>query len=188
MRVLAGEPQPEVVLGQQHVSDPAPHLGLVLAHPDELWRGEAGQRVVAGDRDQPLGSDGGPDQVALRGRALVVPQDRRPQNLVVLRRARRGRASGRSGRRPRHQLPDTPPQPSADANGVDAPVHHRLRVLLAPHRPRHARSRTRRRRCRRRRPSRRSGRPWSRSSRRRCRGRAPAQPQSLSGPRPRCAG
>ena len=42
--VLAGQAQPEVVLGQQDVGGLAPDVGLVVADPDELRRGEAGQR------------------------------------------------------------------------------------------------------------------------------------------------
>ena len=49
-RVLAGQPEPHVVLGQQHVGDARPDLGFVVPDPDELRRGEAGQGVVAGDR------------------------------------------------------------------------------------------------------------------------------------------
>ena len=81
-RVVAGEPQPDVVLRQQDVGDPGPDVRLVVADPDELRSREAGQRVVAGDRDEPLRPDGGPDRVALGGGALVVPQDRRPEDAV----------------------------------------------------------------------------------------------------------
>ena len=81
-RVLAGQPQADVVLGQQDVGRPAPDVGLVVADPHELGRGEAGQGVVAGDLDEPLGPDRRPDRVALGGGALVVPQDRRPEDAV----------------------------------------------------------------------------------------------------------
>ena len=80
--VLAGQAEPQVVLGQQDVGGPRPHVGLVIADPDELRRGEAGQRVVAGDRDEPLRADCGTDRVALGGGPLVVPQDGRAEHAV----------------------------------------------------------------------------------------------------------
>ena len=94
-RVSAGQPVADVVLGQQHVGDAGPDLRLVLANPDQLGGGEPGQRVVAGDLDEPLRADGRADLVALGGRALVVPQDRRPQDRRPRRRAARARASAR---------------------------------------------------------------------------------------------
>ena len=81
-RVPAGQPVADVVLGQQHVGDARPDLGLVRANPGQLGRREPGQRVVAGDLDEALRADGRADRVALGGRALVVPQDRRPQDLA----------------------------------------------------------------------------------------------------------
>ncbi len=80
--VVAGQPVADVVLGQQDVGDARPDLGLVAAHPGELRRREPGQRVVAGDRDEPRLADRLADLVALGGRALVVPQDRRAQDLA----------------------------------------------------------------------------------------------------------
>ena len=80
--VLTGQPKPDVVLRQQDVRDPLPHVGLVIANPDELGRGEAGQGIVAGDRDEPLWPDRLPDQVALGGGPLVVPEDRGTEDLV----------------------------------------------------------------------------------------------------------
>ena len=56
-RVLAAQPQPHVVLGQHDPRDPRVVLGLVLAQPQQLRGGEAGQRAVAGQRDQPLEAD-----------------------------------------------------------------------------------------------------------------------------------
>ena len=81
-RMLAGQLEANVVLGQQHMGDPRPHLRLVLADPEQLRRREAGQRVVAGDLDQPLRPDRLADRVAFRGRALVVPQDGGAQHRV----------------------------------------------------------------------------------------------------------
>ena len=97
-RALAGEPQPHVVLRQQHVRDPRVDVGLVAAQPEELRRREAGQRAVAGQRDQPLEPDPRLDLRALLAGALVVPEDRRPQHPLVGVEARRARASGPRGR------------------------------------------------------------------------------------------
>ena len=83
-RPLAAEPQPHVVLGQQHVADARVDLGLVRAQPQQLGRREARQRAVAGQRDQPLEADAPLDLGALGGRALVVPEDRRAQHALVL--------------------------------------------------------------------------------------------------------
>ena len=52
-------------------------LGLVRAQPEQLRRGEAGERAVAGQLDQPLEPDPLLDLGALGGGALVVPEDRR---------------------------------------------------------------------------------------------------------------
>ena len=81
-RVLTGQSQADVVLGEQDVRDAAPDVRLVVAHPHELRRREAGQRVVAGDLDESLGPDGLADRVARRGGPLVVPQDGRAQDVV----------------------------------------------------------------------------------------------------------
>ena len=82
--VVAGQPQAQVVLGQEDVGRPGPHLGLMVADPDELRRGEPGQRVVAGDLDQPLATDRRADRVAFGRGPLVVPQDRRAEDPVGL--------------------------------------------------------------------------------------------------------
>ena len=81
-RVLAGQAQPHVVLRQQDVPRARPCVGLVLAHPEDLGRREAGERVVAGDRDEPLAPDDLADAVALGGRPLVVPEDRGADRLA----------------------------------------------------------------------------------------------------------
>ena len=73
-------------------------LRLVAAQPEQLRGGEARQRAVAGQRDQPLEPDALLDLGALRRRALVVPQDRGAEDRGRARRARPGRASGRRAR------------------------------------------------------------------------------------------
>jgi len=83
-RVAAGELEADVVFRQQDVRDPRVDVRLVLAHPQDLGGGEAGQGAVSGELDEPLLTDGGVDLVALGLRALVVPQDRRAQHLAAL--------------------------------------------------------------------------------------------------------
>ena len=82
-RVHAGQPEPDVVLRQQHVPDARVHIGLVTAQPEELRRGESGERAVAGQLDQPLEPDPGLDLGALGGGPLVVPEDRGPQHALL---------------------------------------------------------------------------------------------------------
>ena len=80
-RELALELQADVVLRQQDVADPAVDVRLVPAEPEELRRGEARERAVARQLDQPVEPDALLDLGALRARALVVPEDRRPQHF-----------------------------------------------------------------------------------------------------------
>ncbi len=82
-RVLAGQPEPHVVLRQQDVADPSPGLRLVLAEPEQLGSREARQGTVAGQLDQPLEPDPRLDLRAFGRCSLVVPEDRRPQHLLV---------------------------------------------------------------------------------------------------------
>ena len=83
-RQLAGQAEADVVLRQQDVADPRVRLRLVRAQPEQLRRREAGERAVARQLDQPLEPDAPLDLGALGRRALVVPEDRRPQHAVVL--------------------------------------------------------------------------------------------------------
>ena len=66
------------------MADARVDLRLLLAHPENLGRGKASQRVVASERDQPLTSNARANLVALRGGALVVPEDRRTQDSASL--------------------------------------------------------------------------------------------------------
>ena len=54
----------------------------MAAQPEELRRREARERAVAGERDQPLEPDALLDLGALGPRALVVPEDRGPDDPV----------------------------------------------------------------------------------------------------------
>ena len=132
--VVAGEPEPEVVLGQEHVRGRSPDVGLVVADPHELGRGEPGQGVVAGDLDQALGSDRRPDGVAFGGGPLVVPQDRRPEDLV--RRIQQDEAVHLAGEPDRDDLGRRDAGRRQDrSDRVDAARPPQPGVLLAPQRP-----------------------------------------------------
>jgi hypothetical protein len=67
---LAGEPETNIVLRQQHLADVAEDLGLMLLHPNQLWRGEAREDDVAGDLAEALI---GVELGSLFGGAAVVP-------------------------------------------------------------------------------------------------------------------
>ena len=97
-RPLARQAQADVVLRQRDPADAPVDVGLVSAQPEQLRRREAGERPVAGERDQPLEADALLDLGALGAGALVVPEDRRAEDAVLRRRGRRDRASGRRSR------------------------------------------------------------------------------------------
>src|SRR5207245_4966339 len=69
-----------VVFGQQDVPGTGVHLRLVLGHPKYLGGGEAGQRVVARDLDEPLPAQTPADFFALLSGPLVVP-DRKKRRV-----------------------------------------------------------------------------------------------------------
>ncbi|MCY1211203.1 hypothetical protein D9M72_229130 [compost metagenome] len=77
---LAAEHEAQPVLRQQHARHAGEDLGLVLAHPQQLGRGEAGHREVAGDLAQ--ARHGARERLALRAAAAVVPEDGRAQHLA----------------------------------------------------------------------------------------------------------
>jgi hypothetical protein len=119
------------------VGDPAPDVRLVVPDPDELRRGEPGQRVVAGDRDQPLGPDGPADRVAFRTGALVVPQNRRPENVAGrIEQDRAVHLAGQADRR--HVRPAGLGGGEHGADGRHRPVPPEVWLLLAPQRARDA--------------------------------------------------
>src|SRR5918997_1366341 len=80
--VLTGEHEPDVVLGEEHAGDPGVVIRFLVAEPDYFRRLEAGKGRVSGDGDQTFPTDGARDLLALRPRALVVPQERWPDHLV----------------------------------------------------------------------------------------------------------
>ena len=79
--IVAGEQQPQIILGQQNLRRAPENVAFVLRHPQQLGRGEAGHCQVAGDLarlgDTPL------QFAALLARAHVIPQDGWPQHLIV---------------------------------------------------------------------------------------------------------
>ena len=80
-RELAAQHEAQPVLGQQHMRDAPEQIGLVLVHPQQLGRGEARHREVAGDGAQPRHARG--EGVALGGAAAVIPEDGGAQHLVL---------------------------------------------------------------------------------------------------------
>jgi hypothetical protein len=66
------------------VGDPREDVGLVPAEPEELRRREAGERPVPGELDEAGEADALLDLDALGPRALVVPEDRRPEHAAGL--------------------------------------------------------------------------------------------------------
>ncbi len=79
---LAGQPQADEGLGQEDLGDRCEDLRLVLRHPEEFRRGEAGHGEVAGDgvkrRETLL------EGAAFGEGATVVPQDGRPQHSIAI--------------------------------------------------------------------------------------------------------
>ena len=80
--IFARHAEADVVLGQKHLCHLRKNLGLMLLHPQQLRRGEAGKRDVAGNlagaRLRLL------DVVAFPEGTRVVPQNAGPQGLAVL--------------------------------------------------------------------------------------------------------
>jgi hypothetical protein len=84
-RVLAGHAEADVILRKQHVLRLRVNLRLLLPHPEDLGRGEAGQRRVGDELDQRLAPPGLRfDLSTLGGRPLVVPQQSRPQGVLAV--------------------------------------------------------------------------------------------------------
>src|SRR5438067_1035084 len=108
------------------MADRRVHVRLVAAKPEELRRGKPRQRAIARERDQPLEPDPLLDLGALGARALVVPEDRRPQQTLALAEhdepVHLAAEPDRALRKPRERRLRGPP-----------PV---LRILLGPTRPR----------------------------------------------------
>jgi hypothetical protein len=83
-RPLPGETKPNVVLREHHAAYARVDVRLVSAQPEQLRRGEARERPVAGERDEPLEADALLDLRALGPRALVVPEDGGAEDFAAL--------------------------------------------------------------------------------------------------------
>ena len=81
-RVLAGQPQADVVLGQENASDAGVDVGLVLAQPEELRGSEARQSTVPRQPDELAEPEAILDLGALLPGPLVVPEDGRAEDAV----------------------------------------------------------------------------------------------------------
>ena len=81
-RQLAREHIPDVVLGQEDVPALFVYFRLMVADPEDLGRGEAGQRRVGRNRNQPVVSQALGDLLALGGGALIAPDDGAAEHLA----------------------------------------------------------------------------------------------------------
>ena len=73
--VFAGEAEADVVLGKKDVADAGEVFGFVVADPEELGEGEAGEDGVGGEADDVVAAEGGVDVIDLDLRALVAPDE-----------------------------------------------------------------------------------------------------------------
>jgi hypothetical protein len=78
---LTGQPEPQVILGQQHLGDAGEGFRLVGSHPFEFRRGEAGKDDIAGQTPE--------YRIGIKLRrflvaARIVPQDAGPDHLAVV--------------------------------------------------------------------------------------------------------
>ena len=83
-RLLAREPQAQIVLRQQDAVQPRIRLRLFVAQPQDLGRLEPGQRRIACDLDEPVRAYPLGDRLTLRRRPLVVPEERGPDDVIRL--------------------------------------------------------------------------------------------------------
>ena len=74
---FAGEAEAHVVLGQEHPAYPLEILRLMVAHPQQLGKREAGQDRVGGVPQHIFPADFGVDEIHLSLAALVAPDERR---------------------------------------------------------------------------------------------------------------
>ena len=81
---LASESIAHVVLRQDDPPDALVDVRLVPSEPEELRRGEPGECAVPGERDQALEPDAILDLRALRSSALIVPEDRGPEDSTLV--------------------------------------------------------------------------------------------------------
>ena len=157
---IAGQPEADVVLGQQHRADARPELGLVARTQSSLGSVKPVSAGFEVSVDEAIGADALGDRPALGAGALVAPEQRRPHDRRRARRAASSRASGPRSRSRRRAPPSMPARASAPRTASPVARHQSRGILLGP-------SRTRRRERRRARtsPSRAAGRAASMSER-----------------------
>ena len=80
---LTGEAEPDIVLRQQDLPGPLVCRRLVVAHPQQLGGGEARQHRVGGLFEDHLGPGGVVDPIHLSLAALVAPDQRRSDDMVI---------------------------------------------------------------------------------------------------------
>ena len=140
-RVLPRQPEPHVVLREQHVRHAGPDLGLVLAHPQQLRRGEPGQRAVPRQLDQPRRGRSSPRSPRTRRRSAGRSRGSPAAAPARPRRAGRARASGRRnraarrGRRARAPSRATSPPGSCSAQpgcGIESGYSSSARASTSP--------------------------------------------------------
>ena len=78
-----GETEADVILGQQKAVKSPPDPGFVGPHPQQLGEREVGERGIGSQLHQALRPDGVVEIAALSRRALIAPDERRPQDLIV---------------------------------------------------------------------------------------------------------
>jgi hypothetical protein len=81
-RVFAREPEPHVILRQQHAGDPGIDVGLVPAQPEQLRRRESRKRPIARQLDELTEAEPRLDLGAFRAGPLIVPEDRGTENAI----------------------------------------------------------------------------------------------------------
>ena len=97
---IARQLEAHVVLGQEHRAHALEIPRLVIADPQQLGQGEAGEHGVGDEFQDILAADFGIDGVHLRLAALVAPDQRGADRRGRRCRGSPGRASGRKGRCP----------------------------------------------------------------------------------------
>src|SRR5581483_1133158 len=79
---FASQAEANVVLRQEHGAHMLPDFGLVLAHPQQLGKGESGQCWIGGELNQSPSADSLGNFPALFSGALITPDDGRAQYFV----------------------------------------------------------------------------------------------------------
>ena len=132
---VAGQAEADVVLREEHRADARPELGFVAPHPQQLGQGEAGEGRVERQLDEAGGADRGGDRVALGAGALIAPEQRGPDHLILRVEQRRTvHLAGKAHRRDGGAVDPGVGQGAADGLARRAPPVRR--VLFGPARSR----------------------------------------------------